>query len=102
MIILKIGGGKDINLEGVVKDLVDLEEKVLIVHGANALRDELGERLNQPKKTITSVSGYSSVYSDEAAIDLMMMAYSGLRNKRLVELCQRNGINALGIDGNGW
>lgn len=99
MIILKIGGGRHINLEGIVKDLKDLEEKVLIVHGANALRDELGERLGQPKKTVTSVSGYASVYSDEGAIDLMMMAYSGLRNKRLVELCQKNGINALGLTG---
>jgi acetylglutamate/LysW-gamma-L-alpha-aminoadipate kinase len=32
-------------------------------------------------------------------IDLMMMAYAGLRNKRLVELCQIHGINALGLSG---
>jgi acetylglutamate/LysW-gamma-L-alpha-aminoadipate kinase len=27
------------------------------------------------------------------------MAYAGLRNKRLVELCQQNGINAIGLSG---
>lgn len=51
------------------------------------------------KKIITSVSGYDSVFSDETAIDTMMMAYAGLRNKRIVEMCQQNGINAVGLSG---
>jgi [amino group carrier protein]-L-2-aminoadipate/L-glutamate 6-kinase len=103
MIILKIGGGKDINLEGIVRDLAEIKEQFLIVHGANALRDELAAQLGIEKKIITSLSGYSSVYSDESAIELLMMAYAGLRNKRIVELCQRFRINAVGlcgIDGN--
>ena len=29
----------------------------------------------------------------------MMMAYAGLRNKRIVELCHRHGINAVGLSG---
>ncbi|MBN2424016.1 MAG: [LysW]-aminoadipate kinase [Calditrichaceae bacterium] len=99
MMIIKIGGGASINLEGIIKDLARQEEPFIIVHGANALRDQLAEKLKQPKKVITSVSGYSSVFSDEAAIDVMMMAYSGLRNKRIIELCQRNGINAVGLTG---
>ena len=28
-----------------------------------------------------------------------MMAYAGIRNKRIVELCQQNGINAVGLSG---
>jgi len=99
MIIVKIGGGKDINLEGIVSDLAELRDEFIIVSGANALRDELGERLGTPKKVITSISGYSSVLSDEKAIDLLMMAYAGLRNKRIVELCHRYGINAVGLSG---
>lgn len=99
MLIVKIGGGSKINLEGIVHDLADLNEPFLIVHGANALRDELAERLGTPKKVLTSVSGYSSVFSDDAAIDTILMSYSGLRNKRLVELCQQKGINAVGLTG---
>jgi len=99
MKIIKIGGGKDINLEGIVSDLSENEDRFIIVHGANALRDELAERLGRPKKVVTSVSGYSSVFSDEDALDVIMMAYSGLRNRRLVELCQRHGINAVGLSG---
>jgi [amino group carrier protein]-L-2-aminoadipate 6-kinase len=48
---------------------------------------------------VTSVSGYDSVYSDESAIDLLMMAYAGLQNKRIVERLQRHGRNAVGLTG---
>ena len=99
MIILKIGGGKEINLTGIVTDLSILQEKIIIIHGANALRDEIADRLGIERKVVTSVKGYSSVLSDENVIDLQMMAYAGLRNKRIVELCQQKGINAVGLSG---
>ena len=99
MIIVKIGGGNGINLEGIIEDLAGLEDQYIIVHGANALRDKLAEDLGQPKQVLTSVKGYTSVYSDEKLLDVMMMAYAGLRNKRIVELCQRHGINAVGLTG---
>jgi acetylglutamate/LysW-gamma-L-alpha-aminoadipate kinase len=99
MIIIKIGGGKDINLEGVVQDLAALSFPFVIVHGANAVRDEIAAKMGFPTQTVTSVSGYSSVLSDQNAIDAIMMSYAGLQNKRLVELCQRHGINAVGLSG---
>ncbi|MBK8946521.1 MAG: [LysW]-aminoadipate kinase [Ignavibacteriae bacterium] len=99
MYIVKIGGGKDLNLQGIINDLVNLNEKFIIVHGANALRDELAEKLNKPKNVITSASGYSSVFTDEESLDIMIMAYAGLKNKRIVEMCQQVGINAVGLSG---
>ncbi len=99
MIIVKIGGGKSINIKGIIQDLSSLNEKFIIVHGANALRDEIAQKLGQPKKVVTSASGYSSVFSDDSALDVMMMTYAGLKNKRIVELCQRYGINAVGLSG---
>jgi acetylglutamate/LysW-gamma-L-alpha-aminoadipate kinase len=99
MIIVKIGGGKDINIKGIISDLAESDDQFIIVHGANALRDKIAEDLNAPRKTITSVSGYSSVFSDETALDIMMMAYAGLKNKRIVELCHQHGINAVGLSG---
>ncbi len=99
MIIVKIGGGRSINIPGVIEDLAAFDERFVIVHGANALRDKLAEDLDQPKQVLTSVKGYTSVYSDEKLLDVMMMAYAGLRNKRIVELCQQNGINAVGLTG---
>ena len=99
MIIVKIGGGSGINIPGVIKDLAGLDENYVIVHGANALRDKLAEDLGQPKQVLTSVKGYTSVYSDEKLLDVMMMAYAGLRNKRIVELCHQHDINAVGLTG---
>lgn len=99
MIIVKIGGGASINLNGIIADLAELKEPFMIIHGANALRDELAEKLGIKKQVITSISGYSSVLSDAATIDLQMMAYAGLRNKRIVEMCQQHGINAVGLSG---
>lgn len=99
MIIIKIGGGRDINIEGIIIDLAALTQQFVIVHGANALRDKLARDLGQPKRILTSIKGYTSVYSDEKLLDVMLMAYAGVRNKRIVELCHQNGINAVGLSG---
>lgn len=99
MIIVKIGGGESINIEGIAGDLAELKDNFIIVHGANYYRDRIADDLDKPKKVITSVSGYSSVFSDEEAIDVLLMAYAGLRNKRIVEICQQNGVNAVGLSG---
>jgi acetylglutamate/LysW-gamma-L-alpha-aminoadipate kinase len=99
MILVKIGGGESINLDAVIADLARQEQPFIIVHGANVLRDQLAEKLGMEKTVLTSVSGYNSVFSDQDAIDVIMMSYAGLRNKRIVELCQRSGINAVGLSG---
>jgi acetylglutamate/LysW-gamma-L-alpha-aminoadipate kinase len=99
MMLIKIGGGEQINLAATIADLATLEQPFIIVHGANVLRDQLAQRLGMEKTVLTSVSGYASVFSDQDALDVIMMSYSGLRNKQIVELCQRSGINAVGLSG---
>ncbi|MGD2171865.1 MAG: [LysW]-aminoadipate kinase [Gammaproteobacteria bacterium] len=99
MMLIKIGGGEQIDLESTIADLAGLPPPFIIVHGANELRDRVAERLGMEKTVLTSVSGYSSVFSDDDAIDAILMSYAGLRNKRIVELCQREGIDAVGLTG---
>ena len=99
MMLIKIGGGEAINLAATIADLATLEQPFIIVHGANVLRDQLAQRLDIDKTVLTSVSGYSSVFTDQPALDVIMMSYAGLRNKQIVELCQRSGINAVGLTG---
>jgi [amino group carrier protein]-L-2-aminoadipate 6-kinase len=94
-----VGGGRNINIEGIAADLATIRDRVIVVHGANAFRDELAVQLQREKTVVTSVSGYSSVLSDDSAIELQMMAYAGLRNKQIVEVCQRKGVNAVGLSG---
>lgn len=99
MLLIKIGGGESINLEAIIDDLAKQEQPFIIVHGANVLRDQLAKKLGMEKTILTSASGYSSVFSDQDAIDVIMMSYAGLRNKRIVELCQQRNINSVGLTG---
>lgn len=99
-LLIKVGGGESVNLEAVAADLGSMEDaSYVIVHGANALRDSLARRLGLEKRVVTSVSGYDSVLSDDDAIDLLLMAYAGLCNKRFVEVLHGKGVNAVGLTG---
>jgi len=102
MILIKVGGGKQINLNYVsedIKKLIDDGEKIVLVHGASGTRDEIARRLNSETKTIVSPSGVSSVYTDTKAVDIFLMVYAGLVNKHIVAKLQQNGINAIGLSG---
>ncbi len=99
-LLVKVGGGESVDLETVAADLGLVDDaSLVVVHGANALRDSLARRLGMEKRVVTSVSGYDSVFSDNDAIDLLLMAYAGLRNKRFVEALQQHGVNAVGLTG---
>ena len=97
--LVKIGGGSDINLPGIAEDLAEMSAPFIVVHGANAVRDAIAVKLGNPTQVVTSVSGYTSVLSDKAALDAILMGYAGVQNKRIVELLQQNGVNAVGLSG---
>lgn len=101
MLLIKVGGGKRINLDGICRDISSLilKEKIILVHGASSYRDEIAERLSVPIKTVISPSGVSSVYTDEQLLDVFLMVYAGLINKKIVSLLQKNGVNAVGLSG---
>lgn len=99
MILIKVGGGADINLGGIAADLAELGREAVVVHGANACRDELAARLGVPTRRVTSESGVESTYTDPEALAVLTMAYAGLANKRFVSHCQRHGVNAVGLSG---
>ena len=79
--------------------LIHHGEQVVVVHGASATRDEVAQKLGIPTRTIISPSGVSSVYTDDDAIDVFLMTYAGLVNKRIVVTLQKHGINAMGLSG---
>lgn len=99
MFILKIGGGKDINWDYIAQDLKTVSEKFIVVHGANYKMKEICQKINLPEKIVTSPSGFSSRFTNQEVIDAMLMTYSGLTNKRIVEVFQKNDLNALGLSG---
>lgn len=101
MLLIKVGGGKKINWEGVCRDIARLisKERIILVHGGSSYRDEIAGKLSVKVRTVISPSGISSVYTDEKLMDVFLMVYSGLLNKKIVAMLQRNGINAVGLSG---
>ena len=101
MILVKVGGGKDINLGFVCEDFASLvkKEKAILIHGGHAKRDEIAKKLGYQIKTITSLSGIPSVYTDEEGMKIFLMAYPGLVNKKIVAKFQALGVNAVGLCG---
>jgi acetylglutamate kinase len=73
MLIVKLGGG-DFDLDAVAADLATVDGPLVVLHGANRLRDAMAEELGRPPRVVESMSGYTSVLSDEGAIDLLMAA----------------------------
>ena len=101
MLLIKTGGGKNINWDGVCRDVAEIleSESVVLVHGASVRRDELAARLSVPVRKVVSPSGVSSVYTDAEAMEVFLMAYAGLANKQIVARFQDHGVNAVGLSG---
>ena len=101
MLIVKVGGGSDINWDYVCEDIASLvkKEEIVLVHGASAKRDEIAKKLGAPTKYLTSPSGQKSVYTDKEALEILAMVYPGLVNKKVVANLQRKGVNTVGLSG---
>lgn len=101
MLLVKVGGGASINWEAICQDLKIIlpEEDLILIHGANFLRDKIAARLGVKVKTVISPSGVSSVYTDLPLLEVMLMTYAGLVNKKVVALLNKNCIKAVGLSG---
>jgi [amino group carrier protein]-L-2-aminoadipate 6-kinase len=100
MLVIKIGGGAAISEGGYTnfaQDLATISEPVVVVHGSNAEFSDLSRQLGMPPRMITSSSGRVTRYTDAATMDVMLMAYCGKVNKRLVAALRAAGVNAVGL-----
>jgi acetylglutamate/LysW-gamma-L-alpha-aminoadipate kinase len=100
MYVIKIGGGAAIGELAYARfavDLADLKHPVVLVHGGNAEFSRLSEALGMPPRMVTNDKGRVTRYTDGATIDVMLMAYAGKVNKRLVAQLQKAGVNAVGL-----
>jgi [amino group carrier protein]-L-2-aminoadipate 6-kinase len=60
MIVVKVGGGKDLNIDAVVADIAALRTagtELLLVHGGAETTNEVAEALGHPPEFVTSESG---------------------------------------------
>ena len=102
MIVVKVGGGKDLNIDAVVARHRHAARRG---QGAAARprrrRDHQrgGEALGHPPQFVTSESGYVSRRTDRRTLEIFEMVYCGQLNKMWVEKLQGAGVNAVGLSG---
>lgn len=101
MIVVKMGGAQGVNLGAVCQDVAELirqGEKIVFVHGGSNETNELSEKLNVPTRFITTVTGFTSRYTDRTTLEIFCMA-TGKINMIIVEQLQKAGVNAVGLSG---
>ena len=102
MIVVKVGGGKDLNIDAVVADIAALRAggtDLLLVHGGAETTNEVAAALGNPPQFVTSESGFVSRRTDRRTLEIFEMVYCGQLNKMWVEKLQRAGVNAVGLSG---
>ena len=102
MIVIKVGGGKDLNIDAVVADIAALRtagQELLLIHGGAETTNEVAEALGHPPEFVTSESGFVSRRTDRRTLEIFEMVYCGQLNKMWVEKLQGAGVNAVGLSG---
>lgn len=102
MIVIKIGGSVVDNLHpSTILDIkkVVQSEGVILVHGGGKEVTKVCEQLGKEPKFVTSPSGIKSRYTDKETAEIFTMVMAGRINKSIVQMLQKNGINAIGLSG---
>ena len=102
MITIKIGGSVVDNLHsstiGDIKKVVE-QEGVILVHGGGKEVTKVTKQLGKEPKFVVSPRGIKSRYTDKETSEIFTMVMSGRINKTIVQMLQKNGINAVGLSG---
>ena len=102
MITIKIGGSVVENLHpSTIPDIkkVAEQEGVILVHGGGKEVTKTCEMLGKEPKFVVSPGGIKSRYTDKETAEIFTMVMSGKINKTIVQMLQKNGINAVGLSG---
>jgi len=95
--ILKIGGhlvNDSDALEEVLTAFTDLEGAKLLVHGGGRHATALAKQLGISPKMVDGRR-----ITDAVMLEVAVMSYAGLSNKKIVSQLQKQGVNAVGLTG---
>lgn len=98
VIVVKIGGGKGVNMARCVADVAQLAQThaVVIVHGVSDALNRLCEARGVPVRTITSPNGHTSRYTDTLTRDLFVEAAQSV-SAQLISALEAHGIPARSV-----
>ncbi len=95
--VIKIGGKLIENgevLSALCDRLAALDERFVLVHGGGVMGSQLATQLGVEVRMHEGRR-----ITDAATLDIAVMAYAGLANKRVVTALQARGVNACGLSG---
>jgi len=78
---------------------LQIQKGVILVHGGGKEVTKVCKQLGKEPKFVTSPSGIKSRYTDKETAEIFTMVMSGRINKTIVQMLQKNGINAIGLSG---
>ncbi|MEE9223394.1 MAG: [LysW]-aminoadipate kinase [Thermoplasmata archaeon] len=97
MIVVKVGGAEGIDIQNVIRDLAGYDQFVL-VHGCSSVVNKMSEEAGHPPRMVTSVSGYTSRFTDKRTMEIFEKANESI-NREIVTSFQNLGVNAVGLVG---
>lgn len=102
LVVVKCGGNVLSDPSGICADVACLAAQrrpVVLVHGGAADIDRLADRLRVPVRRLISPDGLAARFTDQAMLEVVSMALSGLVQPRLVTALLAAGVPAVGLTG---
>lgn len=97
LLVVKIGGNvieDEKKLHSFLADFAKIDQPKILVHGGGKLATQLASKLNVKTEMIDG----RRITSSEN-LDIVVMTYAGLLNKKIVAQLQKNDCNAIGLSG---
>ncbi len=101
-VVVKIGGAAGVDLENVCADVAELVqrgERVAVVNGGSEAGEQLLRALSLARPEVTTASGNVVRLTHPQTLRVLMMAWVGDVNKRVVLALLARGVPALGLCG---
>ncbi|HYO74132.1 MAG TPA: [LysW]-aminoadipate kinase [Archangium sp.] len=101
-IVVKIGGAPGVDLENVCEDVAELVrqgERVIVVNGGSDAGERLLKLHSLERPEVTTPTGNVVRLTNAATLRVLMMAWVGEVNKRIVLALGERGISGLGLCG---
>ncbi|MCX6189842.1 MAG: acetylglutamate kinase [Bacteroidetes bacterium] len=95
--IIKIGGdiiNHEVKLKQFLSMISEIKTPMILIHGGGKLLDQLATQLGVEQQMVDGRR-----ITDAATLELATMVYAGGINKKIVAICQSQGLHAVGLSG---
>jgi [amino group carrier protein]-L-2-aminoadipate 6-kinase len=102
VLVIKCGGNGAVDAEAVCRDLAGLVRagrRVVLVHGGSFEIERLAARLGVAQRTQFAPDGVPARHTDEATLEVVILALAGLVKPGLVAALARQGVRGVGLTG---